>query len=146
MLAPEQQSLWQSAASGVSGVFRHINGVVSGYAGGESHAAQYNIVGSGQMGHAESVRTTFDPSKISCGWILSDCESSRDRDSTAPFGTERRSFLRHQITIMCADEAFNWERARGAVLASFRPCGVGRAMTAEFALCRSIVQEHRTPG
>jgi peptide-methionine (S)-S-oxide reductase len=58
---------------GVQGVFQHVNGVtnaVSGYAGGEKRTAQYEKVGSGSTGHAESVRITFDPRKISYGQIL----------------------------------------------------------------------------
>jgi peptide-methionine (S)-S-oxide reductase len=58
---------------GVQGVFQHVNGVVSavsGYAGGEKKTAHYEMVGSGGTGHAESVRITFDPSKISYGRIL----------------------------------------------------------------------------
>ncbi|HWL19756.1 MAG TPA: peptide-methionine (S)-S-oxide reductase MsrA [Bradyrhizobium sp.] len=58
---------------GVQGVFQHVNGVtsaVSGYAGGEQKAAHYEMVGSGRTGHAESVRITFDPRKISYGRIL----------------------------------------------------------------------------
>jgi peptide-methionine (S)-S-oxide reductase len=58
---------------GVQGVFQHVNGVVSavsGYAGGEKKTAHYEMVGSGTTGHAESVRITFDPSKISYGRIL----------------------------------------------------------------------------
>jgi peptide-methionine (S)-S-oxide reductase len=58
---------------GVQGVFQHVNGVtnaVSGYAGGEASTAQYELVGSGSTGHAESVQVTFDPSKITYGQIL----------------------------------------------------------------------------
>jgi peptide-methionine (S)-S-oxide reductase len=58
---------------GVQGVFQHVNGVtsaVSGYAGGEKETAQYYVVGTGTTGHAESVRITFDPRKISYGRIL----------------------------------------------------------------------------
>jgi peptide-methionine (S)-S-oxide reductase len=58
---------------GVQGVFQHVEGVtnaVSGYAGGDKQTAQYNVVGSGSTGHAESVRITFDPHKISYGQIL----------------------------------------------------------------------------
>jgi peptide-methionine (S)-S-oxide reductase len=58
---------------GVQGVFQHVEGVnnaVSGYAGGEADTAQYELVGSGATGHAESVKVTFDPSKISYGRIL----------------------------------------------------------------------------
>ncbi len=58
---------------GVQGVFQHVDGVtnvVSGYAGGEAQTAQYEMVGSGATGHAETVKITFDPSKISYGRIL----------------------------------------------------------------------------
>ncbi len=58
---------------GVQGVFQHVNGVtnaVSGYAGGDKKTAQYETVGSGRTGHAESVRISFDPRKISYGRIL----------------------------------------------------------------------------
>jgi peptide-methionine (S)-S-oxide reductase len=58
---------------GVQGVFQHVNGVtnaLSGYAGGEKSTAHYEVVGSGRTGHAESVRITFDPRKISYGRIL----------------------------------------------------------------------------
>jgi peptide-methionine (S)-S-oxide reductase len=58
---------------GVQGVFQHVSGVssaVSGYAGGEKNTAHYEMVGSGGTGHAESVRITFDPRKISYGRIL----------------------------------------------------------------------------
>jgi peptide-methionine (S)-S-oxide reductase len=58
---------------GVQGVFQHVAGVtgaVSGYAGGDSATARYEAVGTGTTGHAESVRITFDPRRISYGRIL----------------------------------------------------------------------------
>lgn len=58
---------------GVQGVFQHVKGVtnaVSGYAGGSSANAQYEIVSRGDTGHAESVSITFDPRQISYGRIL----------------------------------------------------------------------------
>jgi peptide-methionine (S)-S-oxide reductase len=58
---------------GVQGVFQHVTGVtnaVSGYAGGDKKTAHYEMVGTGGTGHAESVRITFDPRKISYGRIL----------------------------------------------------------------------------
>jgi peptide-methionine (S)-S-oxide reductase len=58
---------------GVQGVFQHVKGVtsaVSGYAGGAAGTAQYDAVGMGNTGHAESVRITFDPKQISYGQIL----------------------------------------------------------------------------
>ncbi|MFO1038635.1 MAG: peptide-methionine (S)-S-oxide reductase MsrA [Geminicoccaceae bacterium] len=58
---------------GVQGVFQHVAGVtnaVSGYTGGEAATAHYEMTGTGQTGHAESVQITYDPSKISYGRIL----------------------------------------------------------------------------
>lgn len=58
---------------GVQGVFQHVDGVisaVSGYAGGSADTAQYETVSTGATGHAESVRVTFDPRRISYGHIL----------------------------------------------------------------------------
>ncbi|HEX3864249.1 MAG TPA: peptide-methionine (S)-S-oxide reductase MsrA [Stellaceae bacterium] len=58
---------------GVQGVFQHVEGVtaaVSGYAGGAGSTAQYETVSTGSTGHAESVRVTFDPHRISYGRIL----------------------------------------------------------------------------
>jgi peptide-methionine (S)-S-oxide reductase len=70
---PEVAVLAGGCFWGVQGVFQHVKGVsnaVSGYAGGESSTAQYEVVGSGTTGHAESVSITFDPSVISYGRIL----------------------------------------------------------------------------
>jgi peptide-methionine (S)-S-oxide reductase len=58
---------------GVQGVFQHVKGVsqaVSGYTGGAKSTAQYEDVGSGSTGHAESVQITFDPRQITYGQIL----------------------------------------------------------------------------
>src|SRR5471032_1644209 len=58
---------------GVQGVFQHVEGVtnaVSGYTGGSKLTAHYEIVSTGTTGHAESVRITFDPRRISYGRIL----------------------------------------------------------------------------
>jgi peptide-methionine (S)-S-oxide reductase len=58
---------------GVQGVYQHVKGVssaVSGYAGGQKSTAQYEIVGRGGSGHAESVQITFDPRQISYGRVL----------------------------------------------------------------------------
>jgi peptide-methionine (S)-S-oxide reductase len=58
---------------GVQGVFQRVNGVVqavSGYAGGKKETAQYEMVGTGLTGHAESVKITYDPKKVSYGTLL----------------------------------------------------------------------------
>ncbi len=58
---------------GVEGVFEHVKGVtgvVSGYAGGTAETARYRQVSSGRTGHAEAVRISYDPAKISYGQLL----------------------------------------------------------------------------
>jgi peptide-methionine (S)-S-oxide reductase len=58
---------------GVQGVFQHVKGVsqaLSGYAGGDASTAHYETVGTGDTGHAESVRITYDPSQVTFGQLL----------------------------------------------------------------------------
>jgi peptide-methionine (S)-S-oxide reductase len=58
---------------GVQGVFQHVKGVqqvLAGYSGGEKATAVYEVVSSGETGHAESVQIKFDPAQISYGEIL----------------------------------------------------------------------------
>ena len=58
---------------GVQGVFQHVDGVtnaVSGYAGGSAPQAQDEIVSRGRSGHAEAVKVTYDPRKITYGRLL----------------------------------------------------------------------------
>lgn len=58
---------------GIQGVFEHVKGVtraVSGYAGGQVANPDYEQVSSGVTGHAESVRVTFDPARVSYGTLL----------------------------------------------------------------------------
>jgi peptide-methionine (S)-S-oxide reductase len=58
---------------GVQAVFQHVRGVIeatSGYSGGEAQTAQYPLVSTGETGHAESVRVTYDPSQVTYGQLL----------------------------------------------------------------------------
>lgn len=58
---------------GVEAVFNHVKGVtgvVSGYSGGDKNSAHAELVEAGRTGHAESVKLTYDPSKITYGQIL----------------------------------------------------------------------------
>jgi len=58
---------------GIQAVFEHVKGVVdvkAGYSGGTAETAHYEIVSSGDTGHAESVRVIYDPSKITYGQLL----------------------------------------------------------------------------
>ena len=58
---------------GVQAVFQHVKGVteaVSGYTGGDVADPSYEQVSLGTTGHAESVRVTFDPTRVSYGKLL----------------------------------------------------------------------------
>ncbi len=58
---------------GIQAVYQHTRGVISatsGYAGGSANTARYEQVGTGNTGHAESVRLVYDPAKITYGQIL----------------------------------------------------------------------------
>jgi peptide-methionine (S)-S-oxide reductase len=58
---------------GVQAVFQHVKGVIdatSGYSGGAKSTAEYEKVSTGDTGHAESVKVTFDPAQISYGQLL----------------------------------------------------------------------------
>ena len=58
---------------GMQLVFESLKGVdsaVAGYAGGNADTAQYDIVSTGNTGHAESVEITYDPARISFKQLL----------------------------------------------------------------------------
>ncbi|HEY4174330.1 MAG TPA: peptide-methionine (S)-S-oxide reductase MsrA [Rhodopila sp.] len=86
---------------GVQGVFEHVKGVtraVSGYAGGHVANPSYEQVSLGNTGHAESVRVTFDPAKVSYGTLLriffSVALDPTQKDRQGPdWGTQYRSEL-----------------------------------------------------
>jgi len=50
-----------------------VKGVVSatsGYSGGSAKSAEYEVVSTGETGHAESVQIVYDPSQITYGQLL----------------------------------------------------------------------------
>lgn len=58
---------------GVQGVFQHTKGVtsaISGYAGGNADTAHYNMVSTGETGHAEAVEVTYNPKQITLDKLL----------------------------------------------------------------------------
>jgi peptide-methionine (S)-S-oxide reductase len=58
---------------GMEAVFEHVKGVtnvVSGYAGGGARDATYDAVSSEKTGHAEAVKITYDPARISYARLL----------------------------------------------------------------------------
>ena len=58
---------------GMQGIYEHMKGVtntVVGYAGGTKETAHYDMVAERNTGHAESIRITYDPAKITYGELL----------------------------------------------------------------------------
>jgi peptide-methionine (S)-S-oxide reductase len=86
---------------GVQAVFQHVKGVVtatSGYSGGSAKTADYEIVSTGQTGHAESVQIVYDPSEITYGELLriffSVAHDPTERNRQGPDeGTQYRSAI-----------------------------------------------------
>ncbi len=84
----------------VEAVFEEIDGVlevVSGYAGGKAETANYEAVCRGDTGHAESVRITYDPRKVSIEQLLkvhfaTHDPTTRNRQG-ADVGTQYRSAI-----------------------------------------------------
>jgi peptide-methionine (S)-S-oxide reductase len=73
--APGQQTTVVAGGCfwGIQAVFQHVKGVISatsGYAGGSAKNAEYEIVSTGETGHAESVQIVYDPSQITYGELL----------------------------------------------------------------------------
>lgn len=76
---------------------RGVHSVISGYAGGSASDPTYEMVCSGQTGHAEVVQVTFDPEVISYGDILDVFFRTHDPTTLnrqgADVGTQYRSVI-----------------------------------------------------
>lgn len=112
---------------GVEAVFSHVSGVtsaVSGYHGGARQTAQYERVSSGNTGHAESVRVTYDPKRVRYDQLLriffsvvtNPTELNRQGPDT---GTQYRNAL---VPVTAEQRA-----VAEAYLAQLRTAGVWRA-------------------
>jgi len=58
---------------GMQGIFEHMKGVtntVVGYAGGARETAHYDMVADRNTGHAEAIKITWDPAKITYSELL----------------------------------------------------------------------------
>ena len=86
---------------GMEDVFEKLKGVstvVAGYSGGSADTANYETVSGGTTGHAESVKITFDPARISYKTLLEVyfrvAADPTERDRQGPDdGTQYRSAI-----------------------------------------------------
>jgi peptide methionine sulfoxide reductase msrA/msrB len=84
----------------VEGVFEQVEGVLdaeSGYAGGTAETANYQAVCGGDTGHAEAVRLTYNPAKVSLERLLEIHFATHDPTTLnrqgADTGTQYRSAI-----------------------------------------------------
>jgi peptide-methionine (S)-S-oxide reductase len=81
-------------------VFEQLEGVgdvVSGYAGGTKETANYDAVCSGTTAHAEAVRVTYEPAKISYGQLLRVFYATHDPTTKNQQGPDRGPQYRSAI-------------------------------------------------
>ena len=91
---------------GLQGMFEHVKGVtrvVAGYAGGDAATAHYPMVGSGETGHAESVKIDYDPAVVSYGQLLQ-LFFSTAHDATQVGGQGPDEGSQYRSTIFVADD------------------------------------------
>lgn len=89
----------------IEGVFAQLQGVVkaeSGYAGGPKETANYEAVCTGATGHAEAVRITYDPSKITYGQLMRALFTVIDPTTKNRQGPDRG--MQYRSAIFYADE------------------------------------------
>lgn len=87
--------------------FEQLAGVVdveSGYAGGEADSANYRRVCDGDTGHAEVIRITYDPQKISYDRLLDVFFDAHDPTQLNRQGNDTGTQYRSAIFFASADE------------------------------------------
>ncbi len=106
----------------VEGVFERLDGVsdvVSGYAGGAADTANYEAVCDGDTGHAEVVRVTYDPTRITFGELLRVFFSTHDPTTPDRQGMDEGEQYRSAVFV--ADD--NQRRAIEGYIAQLTKAG-----------------------
>lgn len=106
---------------GVEDLLRKIPGVVGtevGYAGGATESPRYEQVSSGTTGHAESVKVTFDPKKVTFEEILGHFFRIHDPTTVNQQGNDRGSQYRSVIFAQSPEQRATAEAVKKRVDAS----------------------------
>src|SRR5204862_1086982 len=74
-----------------------VSDVTSGYAGGSKETANYEAVCRGNTGHAEVIRITYDPAKISYAQLLDVFFDAHDPTTLNQQGADRGTQYRSAI-------------------------------------------------
>ena len=97
-----------------------IKSVVSGYAAGKNPNPTYEEVCTGQSGHAEVVKISYDPSVISCGKILELFWDAHDPTTLNRQGADRGTQYRSIIIAQNQDQRALAEKSKAEAQARFR--------------------------
>jgi len=92
---------------GQQAVFERVRGVIditAGYSGGSANTATYDQVTTETTGHAESVKLTFDPSKITYGKLLQIFFSVHDPTTLNRQGPDEGTSYRSAIFFSTPDQ------------------------------------------
>jgi len=106
---------------GVEEAFRRIDGVVDatvGYAGGHTANPNYQEVCAGRTGHAEVVRVSFDPARVSYGQLLEAFWSLHDPTQVNRQGPDVGSQYRSLILVSSPEQASAARESKAALEAS----------------------------
>jgi len=106
-MSQEQATFAAGCFWGVQAAFDHIDGVIAtevGYTGGHTANATYKHVCSGDTGHAEAVRVTYDPVKVSYAELLDAFWSSHDPTTLNRQGPDVGSQYRSAIFVHDAQQ------------------------------------------
>ncbi len=106
---------------GVEELLRALPGVLEtkvGYCGGAAEAALYNKVKTGTTGHAEAVKITFDPNKMSYEKLITAFFKLHDPTTKNQQGNDMGSQYRSAIFYSDSDQREAAEKVKAAAEAS----------------------------
>ena len=117
---------------GMEAVFESLKGVssaISGYAGGSKDTAHYEIVSTGETGHAEVVRVIYDPQKISYQDLLRTFWESHDPTQGMRQGNDAGTQYRSAIYTLDDEQRKAAEESKRIYQARLTAAGRGTITT-----------------